>query len=57
MASFQALQDRLANSAGDLVGNFIGGLADFVLVLIFLGVGYIVAKVLSSIVRRGLTEM
>lgn len=55
--ALDALSDRFGFAVGRITENFVGGLADFVVVLIFLGVGYIVARALSLIVVRGLKEM
>ncbi|OIO25452.1 hypothetical protein AUJ14_04270 [Candidatus Micrarchaeota archaeon CG1_02_55_22] len=57
MAVVQSLSERLADVSGRLLENFIGGLADFIVILVFLGVGYLIAKFLASIVSRGLHEM
>ncbi len=57
MAFLDVLSGRIADEVGTIANNFIGGLADFIVVLIFLGIGYLVAKALANIVKRGLTEM
>ena len=55
--ALETLSDRFGFALGTLTDNFVGGLADFIVVLIFLGIGYIVARILSRIVERGLKEM
>jgi hypothetical protein len=50
------LQERLSEVVGRVGSNFVGGLADFIVVLIFLGIGYIVSRFLASLVKRGLAE-
>lgn len=55
--ALETLSDRFGFALGKLTENFVSGLADFIIVLIFLGVGYVVAKTLSKIVERGLLEM
>lgn len=55
--ALDTLSDRFGFALGRLTENFVGGLADFIVVIVFLGIGYIVAKTLSKIVERGLTEM
>lgn len=57
MAFVQTLQDRLADAVGRVLTGFIGGIADFIVVLIFLAIGYVVARFLASLVKRGLHEM
>ncbi len=54
--ALQTLSDRFGEVIGNLSANFLSGLADFVVVLIFLGIGYIVARFLASLVKRGLYE-
>ena len=54
--AFDVLQSRFGDVAGRLIDNFLGGLADFVVVLIFLGIGYVIARFLASLVKRGLWE-
>jgi hypothetical protein len=48
---------NLSNAVSLVTANFIGGLASFIVVLIFLAIGYIVARILAGIVSRGLKEM
>ncbi len=55
--ALETLSDRFGFALGRLTENFVGGLADFIIVIIFLGIGYVVSKTLSKIVERGLTEM
>lgn len=55
--ALETLSDRFGLALGQMTENFVSGLADFIIVLIFLGIGYIVAKTLSKIVERGLLEM
>ena len=55
--ALDTLSDRFGFALGRITENFVGGLADFIVVLIFLGIGYIVARSLSLIVVRGLREM
>lgn len=49
--------DNLSNAVGQITSNFVAGLADFVVVVIFLAIGYLVARFLASIVKRGLHEI
>jgi hypothetical protein len=49
--------DKLAGALGTITANFISGIADFVVILIFLGIGYLVARFFASVVKRGLREM
>jgi len=55
--ALETLQERFTAAVGQITQNFVGGLADFLVVLIFLGVGYLVARALAGIVERGLKEM
>ncbi|MBI5177593.1 hypothetical protein HY995_05930 [Candidatus Micrarchaeota archaeon] len=50
------LQERIASVIDRIAENFVSGIADFVVLLIFLAVGYIVARFFAAIVRRGLYE-
>ncbi len=57
VALLQTLQDGIGAALGRIANNFIGGIADFVVVLIFLGIGYVVARFLAGVVKRGLHEL
>ncbi len=54
--ALDVLQGRIYDVLSRIGENFVGGLADFVVVLLFLGIGYIVARFLASLVKRGLHE-
>lgn len=51
------LGSNLSAALSQIAVNFVGGLAALVVVLIFLGIGYLVARLFASIVKRGLKEV
>ncbi len=54
--ALEILQARFSEVMARMSDNFVAGLADFIVVLVFLGVGYVVARFLASLVKRGLYE-
>lgn len=54
--ALEILQARFSEVMARMSENFVSGLADFIVVLVFLGIGYVVARFLASLVKRGLYE-
>ncbi len=48
---------NLNMALSNILNNYVSGLASLIVVIVFLGIGYLVAKFFAQIVERGLKEM
>ena len=53
----EVIQQRLADAFATIGENFVSGLADFIVVLLFLAIGWIVAKFLCYFLNKFLESI